>query len=241
MKRWTLGLMLVGLAVVGRAAAAEPTKEESESQARAKLVSDLGTAYRLMAFGKGEYGEASGLKAYQSPEALVAAGGILLRVQKDSGGFQAVDEKGEPVKDGKAADLAKQADELFAQARTLAKGDKARTSEVEELIKQAKAVEEKRGAVGKPRTVTRVLKPGETVEIIIGFVPSSPASVSYTTAGGPRQQCEIIGPGGNTLYDNTGRDGTHNWTTVKDDKKRMITIRLTNRGTGTHTVTVTTN
>ena len=40
---------------------------------------------------------------------------------------------------------------------------------------------------------------------------------------------------------NTGRDGTHNCTTVNDDKKRMITIRLTNHGTGTHTVTVTTN
>lgn len=240
MKRVILGLLLVGLVAGGRATAQE-TKEQKEAAARAKQVEDLMTAHRLVAFGKGEFGEASGLKTYQSPEALVAAAGILLRVQKDSGGFEVINDKGEAVKDGKAADFTKQADELLAEARNLVKGNKARQAEVEELIKQAQAVGERRGAVNKPRTVTKVLKPGESVEITIGFVPESPATVSYTTTGGPRQQCEIIGPNGKTLYDNSGREGSHSWTTAKDDKKRMITIRLTNNGTATHTVTVTTN
>lgn len=242
MNRIMLTVAVLGLAVGGWASAAEPTKAELETAARrAKLVEDLVTANRLLAFGKGEFAEASGLKDYQSPEALVAAAGILLRVQKESGGFEAVNDKGEAAKDGKSADLAKQADDLFKDARNLVKGNKARESEIAELIKQAQTVDDKRGAVGKPRTNTKVLKPGESVEITIGFVPGSPATVSYTTAGGPRQQCEIIGPNGKTLYDNTGRDGTHSWTTVNDDKKRMVTIRLTNHGTATHTVTVTTN
>ena len=239
MKRLLLGLVF---AMTGMASAAEPTKAEMESAARrGKMVEDLVTASRLMAFGKGEFAEASGLKDFQSPEALVAAGGILLRVQKGSGGFEAVNEKGEMVKDGKTADLTKQADELFKDARNLVKGDKARASEIEALIKQAQTIEDKRGAVGKPRSITKVLKPGESVEITIGFVPACEATVSYVCAGGPKQQCEIIAPGGKTLYDNTGRDGSHTWTTVHDDKKRMITIRLTNNGTAVHTVTVTTN
>ena len=230
MKR-TILAVLFGLSAT-LAGAAEPTKAEAELAARrGRLVEDLVTASRLVAFGRGEFGEASGLKDVQSPEALVAAGGILLRVQKASGGFEAVDDKGEAAKDGKAADLTAQAEQLFADARNLAKGNKVRAGEVDDLIKLAKAVENQRGAVGKPRVNTKVLKPGESVEITIGFVPGSPATVSYTTAGGPRQQVEIIGPNGKTLYDNTGRDGSHSWTTVNDDKKRMITIRLTNHGT----------
>lgn len=242
MTRIMMTAVVLGLAVGGWSSAAEPTKAELEATTRrAKLVEDLVTANRLLAFGKGEFAEASGLKDYQSPEALVAAAGILLRVQKESGGFEAVNDKGEAVKDGKTADLTKQADDLFKDARNLVKGNKARESEIAELIKQAQTVDDKRGAVGRPRVITKVLKPGESVEVTIGFVPASPATVSYTTVGGPRQQCEIIAPNGKTLYDNSGRDGSHSWTTANDDKKRMITIRLTNNGNATHTVTVTTN
>lgn len=241
MKRILLGL-LAAVFAGGFAAAQEPTPAELEKATRrGKLVEDLVSASRLIAFGKGDFAEASGLKDYQSPEALVAAAGILLRVQKEAGGFEVVNEKGQPAADGKAADLTKQAEELFKEARNIVKGNKARAVEIEELIKQAQAIDDKRGAVGKPRTVTRVIPPGQSTEIQIGFKPNAPATISYTTDGGPRQRCEIVAPGGRTIYDNTGRDGSHSWTTVKDDGKRMITIRLTNAGNKQHTVTVTTN
>jgi hypothetical protein len=232
-------MLLAGFAPV-LFAQAPPKAEEDNAERRGKLVEDLVTANRLIAFGKGEFAESSGLKDYQSPEALIAAGGILLRVAKEAGSFEVVNEKGEPDTKGKANDLAAQAKELFAEARNLVKGNKARQSEIEELIKLAEKVEDKRGAVGRPRTITRTLAPGESVDITIGFQPGAPASVSYTSTGGGRQRCEIIGPNGRTIYDNTGNDGTHNWRTAGDDK-RMITIRVSNPGKKAHTVTVTTN
>jgi hypothetical protein len=235
------GIGLLALAV-GTLSAQDPPKDVIENaERRSKIVENLVAAHRLTAFGKGDLGEASGLKDYQSPEALIAAGGIFLRAHKEAGAFDAVDEKGEVDPKGKVPDLTARANDLFQEARNLVKGNKARESEINELIAQAQKVDDKRGAVGKPRTVTRVLAPGASTDVRIGFVPHCPATVGYTTAGGGKQRCEIITPNGKTIYDNTGREGSHSWRTAADDAKRMITIRLTNVGTAQHTVTVTTN
>jgi hypothetical protein len=239
-KVWVL---TVSVLAFGTLLAQEPPPKEVVENAdrRSKIVENLVAAHRLIAFGKGDLGEASGLKDYQSPEALIAAGGIFLRAQKEAGAFEAVDDNGEVDAKGKTPDLTAQAKELFEEARNLVKGNKARESEINELIAQAQKVDDKRGAVGKPRTVTRVLEPGASTELRIGFVPHCPATIGYTTAGGPKQRCEIINPNGKTIYDNTGREGSHSWRTGGDDVKRMFTIRLTNNGKGQHTVTVTTN
>ena len=58
MKRTILAVVL-GLSAT-MATAAEPTKAEAETATRrGQLVEDLVTASRLVAFGKGEFGEAS--------------------------------------------------------------------------------------------------------------------------------------------------------------------------------------
>lgn len=239
--------LLLGVAVcglwTGSAQAGQPKPDEHLVK-QADAVASLAMASQLASYGRGELSDLTGLKGVKSPEALIAAGGILLRAGSCLGAEpEAINDKGEPDAKAKVRSFKDQATDLFDEALGMAGNDKAKQDALNKLIAQAKMLPsgEQRGAVGKPRTVTRVLKPGESTTITIGFVPSAPATISYDTVGGPRQRVEIIGPNGNTLYDNTAKSGTHSWTTVRDDKKRMITIRLTNTGTGTHSVTVTTN
>ncbi len=70
-------------------------------QQRADLIADLGVAAQLAAFGNGELNAQSGLpKDFRSPEALAAAGTMLLRAHKLTGGQQTP--AGEVTEDGKA-------------------------------------------------------------------------------------------------------------------------------------------
>jgi len=237
-----LGVAMCGLLTMP-ARAGEPKPDENLVK-QAEAVASLATASQLTSYGRGELSDLTGLQGVKSPEALIAAGGILLRPGACLGAeLEAVNEKGEPDAKAKVRSLKDQATDLFDEALGMAGNDKAKQDALTKLIAQAKTLPsgEQRGAVGKPRTVTRTLAPGESVTLTIGFVPSAPATINYSTVGGPKQRCEIIGPNGNTIYDNTGKSGSHSWTTARDTGKRMISIRLTNTGNATHTVTVTTN
>lgn len=242
--------LLGGTSHVAGQAAKEPTKEEIAQMAdRADVVSLLATAANLAAFGRGEMGDETGLKAAKSPEALVAAGGILLRVNAATGGemkaitTKPTNDKGEALKVelGKNTPLADEAKGLFDAARAMVAADKARSKELEGLIKQAEEVT-KRGACGGPRTLACNVAGGETHTYIIPFVGGCPASVAMTSGGPARLRLEILMPSGDTLYDGKGMSACHSWKTAGNPTiTRNITIKVTNLGRNPTPYRVTTN
>jgi hypothetical protein len=244
MKRFRF--LLLGLVFGLTANGSFAQTKEKPDELSAKAVASIAKAAQLASIARGEMTEDTVLgKTFKSPELLVAAGGLLLQSAQVLGDeMDVIDEKGETDKSAttKPQSLKNRAKDLFDEAIAMVAGNKEKAKAVNDLIMKASTMkEESRGAVGKPRTVVRTLKPGETVVITIGFKPQTPATISYDTAGGARQRCEIIGEKGRTIYDNTGPNGSHTWTPAKDEGKRMITIRLTNVGNRSHTVTVTTN
>src|SRR5205814_1229889 len=104
----------------------DKTKLEDATR-RADAISDLVVASNLAAFGRGDNGELTGLKGVKSPEALVAAGSILIRVHKMTEGktetpdIKPTDKDGKPVKadEVKTASYEAQAEALFDEARGL--------------------------------------------------------------------------------------------------------------------------
>jgi hypothetical protein len=238
-----LVLSVAAAAFASAAWAADPPKVDAAVAKQSEAIASLETAARLTTYGRGELEESTGLKGYKSPEALVAAAGIYLRAHAVLGKLDAINEKGEVDASAKVVTLEDKANALIDEAEAMVAGDKAKADALKALIAQAKKVNatESRGAVGRPRTITRVLAPGQSDTITLNFVPNQPATINYTTVGGPRQRCEIINPQGVTIYDNTAASGGHNWHTANANNVRAITIRLTNNGNKTHTVTVTTN
>ena len=187
---------------------AQGKNEPAEAEKSADLVADLGTAAQLIAFGRGETNEATGLKDFKSPEALVAAGAIYFRAHKATGGklkpsdAKVEDEDGKAIaEEGKAPSLAEEAEALFDEARAMPTKDKAG---LEALIKQAKATES-RGATGGPRVINRTIKTGKAHKIHIAFDPNSPASVTMRGTG--QTQFEVVGNGGNVLWHSKGTWG----------------------------------
>lgn len=221
-------------------------KSEVPGDLSAIAIADIAKADLLASIARGEVTEGTVLeKAFKSPELLVAAGGLLLKSSKVLGDeMEIINEKGDVETNPKMKpkSLKAQAQDLFDEATLIVIGNPEKEKALQALIKQASTLEESRGAVNKPRTVMRSINPGETVKITIGFKPSEPASISYSSSGGANgTRCVIIGPAGRTLYDNTGARGSHSWTPNRNDGKRMITIELTNTGKRAHAVTLTTN
>ena len=215
--------------------------EETDADKSADLVEDLATAAQLVAFGRGELADATGLKDLQSPEALVAAGAIYLRAHKATGGkvtpsdAKVEDSDGKAVaEEGQAPSLADEAEALFDEARVLATKNSAA---IEALIKQAKAVES-RGAIGGPRVINRNIKTGKAHTIHIAFQPNSPARVAMKGTG--KTQFEIVGNGGKVLWHSKGSWGFYNWHTGRGGVKD-ITVKVINKGGPPVGYTVTTN
>jgi hypothetical protein len=236
--------LMVSLAVALSTTVVSAQSKEQPDELTVKAVANIAKAAQLASIGRGELTEDTILeKSFKSPELLVAAGGLLLESAAVLGdGMDVVNEKGEIDTKAKPMSLKSRAKDLFDEATVMVAGKKEHEKSLNALIAKASTVkDESRGAVGRPRTVVRTLNPGETATITIGFKPQTQAVISYETSGGGRQRCQIIGERGRTIYDNTGPNGSHSWTPVKDDNKRMITIQLTNVGNRTHTVTLTTN
>jgi len=228
----------------------EPTKEElAQAADRADVVAQLATAANLAAFGRGELGDETGLKAAKSPEALVAAGGILLRINAATGGemkaitTKPTNDKGETLKVelAKNTPLADEAKGLFDAARAMVASDKAKTTALEGLIKQAEEVT-KRGACGGPRTLCCTANGGETHTYVVPFIGGCPAAVAMTSNGPGKIRLEILSPNGDTMFDGKGGWANYNWKTSGNaNVTRNITIKVTNLGRNPTPYRVTTN
>ena len=218
---------------------AEAVAERSEAEKTAEVVENVSLAAQLTAFGRGELADATGLKDFKSPEALVAAGGILLRIHKQTAGKVAVSDakvtEGEQVvaAEGPTNSFAHEAEALFDEARGLAK-DK---SALEAQIKQASLVPE-RGAIGGPKVISRTVKSGKTQHVDLAFEPNSPASISMRGTG--KVQFEVIGPGGKVLWHSQGSWGFYNFQTGRA-AERGIKIKVINAGGPPVAYTITTN
>lgn len=218
---------------------AETAAEKTETEKTAEVVERLALAAELTAFGRGELADATGLKEFKSPEALVAAGGILLRIHKQTGGKVGVSEakvtEGDQVvaADGPANSFAHEAEALFDEARGLAK-DKAA---LEAQIKQVSLVPE-RGAIGGPKVISRTVKSGKTQHVDLAFEPNSQATIAMRGTG--KVQFEVIGPGGKVLWHSQGSWGFYTFQAGRA-AERGIKIKVINGGGPPVAYTITTN
>lgn len=240
-KRWLQATMVAIVMASGSAAFAQANAGATEGEKSAELVEQLGTAAQLVAFGRGELADATGLKDLKSPEALVAAGAIYLRAHKATGGklkpsdAKVQDADGTTVaEDGKPLSLGEEAEALFDEARAMPSKDKA---VVEALIKQAQAVES-RGATGGPRVISRTIKPGKTHHVDIAFDPHSPASV--TMRGNGKTKFEVVGNKGRVLWHSMGTWGFYNWHPGNGGLSN-VTVRVINGSGPPVSYTITTN
>lgn len=241
MRSFVIAAIAASALVVGVQAQNKEADERAEK--RAEAVNQIGVAAQLASFGRGELAEASGLKGFKSPEALVSAGGILIRVHRMTGGkfatleAKVTDDKKEVVKEEATRSLADQADDLFTEA--LAMTNKDNKAKVEALIKMAKAEGEERGACGGPRVKSCVVPSGGYHECVIAFEPGQPASVTVNSSR--TVKLVVIGPGGQELFhSNPGRSHTYNWRTA-GKKLRDVTIRIVNQAGPAAPYTMTTN
>lgn len=244
-----LAACILGL-VVPSSAQPPNTDDKQKAGDRADAINDLVLAANLAAFGRGETGDLTGLKKtiVKSPEALVAAGGILMRIHKLTEGkietpdLKPTDKDGKPITGDvvKAVDYKTQAEALFDEARALAGKDKAKA--IEALIKEAQT-QEVRGAVGSPRIISRNIAPGANHSWKIPFVAGAPAAISITSTGQSRLQMEIVNDGGGQLLNVRGTNSNYSWTTAatKDGHPRTITVNVTNTGNNPTSYTINTN
>jgi len=156
----------------------KPLSKDEKEQLEAKLqnVKDLVTAQQMASFGR----------KYKAPEALVAAGALLLKVNAATGGN--VDKKVdltavEKGTDTEAKSLKEQADELFDTASGL------KTSkEIETIITEAKKRDyseskefEGRAVLGGPKRISRRVDAGGLHRFNLNFVANQPGTVAVTS------------------------------------------------------------
>ncbi len=248
LKLLPLFALAFGLVFTGTPHAADPPKsgeptaqELADAEGRASVVADLGTAAELTALGRGLSCEATSPKNAKSPEALVLAGGILLRAHAVTGGKTAeldvtpTDEKGKAVeaKREKLKTLKEQASDLFDEARAMAAegNDKARTAAVEAMIKREEASEPSRGAVGGPKRVGMAIAPGGTHNFKVAFVGGLPAVVAMQGNGTSNLKIVITHVGGNQLFSLKGVAARYAWVPARDkDGAKWFDMTVTNVG-----------
>lgn len=240
-KSWWMAAIVAASMSQSSVVLAQAKSEPADAEKTAELVSELATAAQLVAFGRGELAEATGLKDLKSPEALVAAGAIYLRAHKATGGklkpleAKVEDDDGQAVAaEGAAPSLAEDAEALFDEARALATKDQAA---LEALIKQAMTVES-RGATGGPRVITRTIKTGKVHHVDIAFDPHAPASVTMRGTG--TTQFEVLGNKGKVLWHSKGTWGFYNWHPGNGGLSN-VRIKVINGGGPPVAYTITTN
>jgi hypothetical protein len=237
--------LIASIALCGLTGGHLASAQEAKS-AEAKIVADLGVAAQLAAFGNGELNEMSGMaKDFRSPEAIVAAGIIMVKAHKATGGklsdskVEVMEEGGKEVAaEGKPRSLLDDANDLFDTARGMAKGDQA--AALEKRIKEALGAES-RGASGGPRVITRTIKTGKAHNLKIDFDPNCVACVTMRSTG--RTQFEVVGNGGKVLWHSQGNMGVYTWRTggASGGGERNITVRVINAGGPPVAYTVITN
>ena len=179
------------LLVTDRSFADEPAapklsaEDLAQAQVKSKAVELVGVAYQLAEIGR----------ETRSPETLVAAGGMLRRIHLQTQGKLAeptdkvTDEAGKELKTQTAAtpSFEAEANRLFTEASDLAaEMGPQMANAVDTLIKAARERKcESRDAVGGPKAVTRVIKPGETQVYTISFYTGRPAAFSFRSTDAP--------------------------------------------------------
>lgn len=223
-------MAFLGLTLLVPGSGWSETGTSTGSDEKMQVLDDLELASHLTAFGRGELGDVTGVKGVKSADALVAAGGILLRIHKQTGGkmqplkADVTDEAGKSVAaEGDQPSYEEQAEALFDEARGAAP---ANAAAIEAAIKQAKLVPE-RGAVGGPRSITRRIGTGKVHTIHIEFESQQFAKVQMQGTG--VTQFEVVGQGGKTLWHSKGNYGFYHWTPVGKDS-RSITVKVVNKG-----------
>lgn len=246
MKLWraaVVGGLAAVLAVGVPGAAQQPAEPTPEQEKTAKVdgdyVADIGLAYQVAAFARGDGDDDAGRPRVASPEGLVTAGAMLLRVYKLTAGkvgefgVAPTDADGKPVKDGakKSPDLKAQAAELFDEARALVAGDKAKAAALEVLIKGAEARDYGRGLIGGPKAITMAIAPGQTHRYPVTYIPGAPAAVALKSAGASKLDFQINHAAGGSVFRSKGVFATYNWTPVLDKRGfRPFVITVTNIG-----------
>ena len=98
-------------------------------------------------------------------------------------------------------------------------------------------------ARGDPRKVVLaradVIVKGGKHTINIPFEKNAPATVSMRGTG--QVQFEVLGPNGKVLWHSKGSWGFYNWHTGRGAGEKDITVKVTNRGGGPVSYTITTN
>lgn len=201
-------------------------KVETAAEETSGVVEQIALAAELAAFGRGELADATGLKDFKSAEALVAAGGILLRIHKQTGGktspadAKVMDQDGQAVAEesGAAESLADEAAALFDEARALPSKDKAA---LEAQIKQAQTVTARAGGLG-PRVVSRTIVTGKAHTIHMAVRPHAPAVVVHGTG---KTHFQAIGPGGKVVWHSHGPRGVYH-----PNAAGNVTLKVFNNG-----------
>ncbi len=235
--------MLVAAVVAAAVSGFTPVAGQDKAATTANLVADLALAAQLAELGRGGFNERDGLSTKTpSPEALVTAGGLLLRTHKLTGGKMGAIEDA-PKEGGKAAAavaLDKQAEALFDEARAAAGTN---SKAIDALIEAVSKRDYDRGSVQGPSSTTRTLNAGETHTFNFNFRVGEPAAVSMTSTGPAKIQFDLNHAGnGGSLLSIKGHNANYNWTPQRaKDNVRSFTVTLQNVGNRPTTYTLNKN
>ena len=245
-------LLLTAIFLTGAFAAYAPAADPAPK--KAPEGNELVEYYYSLVASSGEltnYGREIVKGKIQSPESLVVAGGMLMRVHKATAGKSneiadaPTDANGKPIagKAEKAMSFEDQAKALFAEAETAVAvlNDKSRAAALQAMIAR-ESDPDVRGSLSGPKRVTRVLNPGETHNYKIGFFGGQPAAVAMTSSGPPKLQFDLNHVGGASLMSLKGHNANYSWTPVRDkDGARYFKITINNPGRNASTYTLITN
>jgi hypothetical protein len=241
--RWLMAVVIGGSVMVSlasRTRADDKDKPPSDEELRAQMVKCLATAAEVEQFGR----------KHKAPEALVSAGGILLKVdaltrgkmEKLEGDVE--DDKGNkldvPAEEEKS--LKEQANKLFSEAREMGASMDLRPGTVEALIKAARvrnySADEEfkgRGAIGGPKRITRKIQAGGHQVHSVRFRANEVASIAFQSNYPVRLR--IVSPGQGDLSNNIVQTNFYNWV-----PRQPITIRISVQNLGHNAqYTITTN
>lgn len=210
--------------------AAQEAKPPTADELRAAYVDEIGNAYELAEFAA----------KYKSPEAFIAAAGLLLKIEAQTKGklgdapkeVEIVGADGKStVEKVEAAKLSDQAKAWFDDARGLAVDSKLK-SEVAALIAAAEKRDytnaadpdvKERGKTGGPANIRRTIKPNDTQVFKWTFKADEWAAIGMTS--GSSLGITIVGPQGARMFSLHGARANYRW---MPKEKMEVIIRVHN-------------
>jgi hypothetical protein len=237
-RRWLAGIVIVaGLlaATLSDPATAQQKqgkqREQSQDELNAEVVTCIAAAGELKEFGE----------KYKAPEALIAAGSMLLRANAATKGklekldAEVTDENGKKldVPAEKEQTLKQQAADLFDQALTMG----AKGVDLQGLIKAAKGrkypeppvkTTKERGVVGGPKRISRAISAGAAHHYSIPFHSHQVGTVLVQSDHPVRFVVRQANKG--VLTSSIVRNGNYSWRPSSGGGTTLITVEI--HGTG---------